>query len=111
MNTPEAMLAVSFPPALGYNGALTTIADLSRHGLPWAGFIGSKFEAVHLIVKVNLGRDRARGHGNRARRRLIGMVKAIRDPLPTPAQRAADAASELHSEGRIHRNTRPQRHE
>lgn len=117
-NLNEAMLAISFPPDRGYHGAATTILDLSRHGLPRPGFIGTKFEAVNLIVAVNLGRNRARGHGSKARRRLNAIldrkpviVPAVRGPLPSPAQRAADAASELHSEGRIHRNTRPQRHE
>lgn len=112
MNTAEAMLAISFPPDRGYHGATTTIADLSNHGLPRPGFIGSKFEAVNLIVRVNLGRNRARGLGSKARRRLAGMVGTkMRAVRATPSQRAADAASETITEGRIHRNTRPQRHE
>lgn len=114
MNTAEALLAVAFPPHQGYRGACTTIADLCRHGL-YRGHLGitpDKAAAVHLIVTVGLGSQRSRGKGSRARRRLAGMIGAkMRAVRATPAQVAADASSEFHAEGRIHRNTRPQRHE
>ena len=114
MNLKESMLAIAFPPHLGYFGATTTIADLSRHGI-YSGHLGitpDKRAAVHLIVAVRLDSKRARGKGAKARRRLAGMIGAkMREVRATPAQRFADHQSELHSEGRIHRNTRPQRHE
>lgn len=72
MNTSESLLAIAFPPRLGYRGACTTIADLSRHGL-YAGHLGTtpnKKAAVHLIATVGLNSQRAHGHGNRAIRRI-----------------------------------------
>lgn len=114
MNTAEAYLAVAFPPQRGYRGACTTILDLHRLGLypDHLGITPDKGAAVRLIVLVGLNSQRARGKGSKARRRLAGMIGAkMREVRATPAQRFADHQSELHSEGRIHRNTRPQRHE
>lgn len=71
MNTVPASieLACLFPPDKGLKGACTTIADASRlyaRGLPFP----SKWLAVHTIVKANMERNVAYGHGNRAKLRI-----------------------------------------
>jgi hypothetical protein len=64
-------LACAFPPKNHLNGAMTTIADLSVHGLDRANklFVPTMRDAVRLIVATNYERGNGRGHGNRARRR------------------------------------------
>lgn len=65
------VLACAFPPSMGYNGACTTIADLSRHGLypSNVGFTPNKQSAVRLIVDASMEATEAHGHGNEAARR------------------------------------------
>lgn len=94
-------LACAFPPRDGLNGACTTIADLARHGLKSPLWTPTKKDAVRLIGDAAMERVEARGHGNAAARR----ARSVMD------QHRLDAESEAHAEARIHRNTRPQRHD
>jgi hypothetical protein len=64
-------LACAFPPANGFNGAATTIADLSRHGLHATLFTPTKQSAVRLIGEAAMEAVEARGRGNAAIRRAL----------------------------------------
>jgi len=70
MNTVPASieLACLFPPDRGLKGACTTIADLPSRFM-WPAY-PSKWLAVRTIVKANLERNVAYGHGNRAKLRI-----------------------------------------
>lgn len=66
-------LAIMFPPSRGLNGACTTIADASRYyraGMCYP----SKFLAVRTIIRGNLERNVAYGHGLKARKRIAALM-------------------------------------
>lgn len=77
-------LACAFPPARGFNGALTTIRDLAQHGLVCANrlFVPTRADAVALILATQYQRAVGRGAGNRAKRRLakFGIVMTEHGP-------------------------------
>ena len=64
-------LACAFPPDAGLNGACTSIADLSRHGLHSYLFTPTKQSAVRLIIDARMETVEAYGHGNAAVRRAL----------------------------------------
>lgn len=66
-------LACAFPPDAGLNGACTSIADLSRHGLHARGFTPTKQSAVRLIIEARMETVEAYGHGNAAVRRALNL--------------------------------------
>jgi len=103
-------LACLFPPAQGFKGACTTIADLSGlRGLLYP----SKWLAVHTCVERNMERAEPYGKGGNAERRLhrqrMSEVAAdlAHEPqwTPTPADlnRMAAIEEERYTEGRKHR--------
>jgi hypothetical protein len=74
--TPDPIIscACAFPPLMGFKGACTTFADLSRHGLVKRLWTPNKRAAVRLLTDRNLALNVGYGHGNRAAR----MLKALR---------------------------------
>lgn len=62
-------LSCAFPASSGLNGAATSIADLSRHGLQVRLFTPTKRSAVRLITDAAMQAAEAHGHGNAAVRR------------------------------------------
>ena len=75
------LLAISFPPDDGYNGALTTIQDLCsiyRFGCKFP----TKWESVSWIVRASMESVTARGNGNRAKRRASNerLSRSTRQP-------------------------------
>lgn len=68
--SPAIGLACAFPPAMGLNGATTTIGDLSRHGLVRPLWTPNKAAAVRLITDRNMEQAENSGHGNKAKRRM-----------------------------------------
>jgi len=71
-------LVIAFPPQRGYNGACTTILDVSRHGLTAhsLGLTPTKRAAVSLIVSASMERSQNYGHGNKAAKRIIQLMKS-----------------------------------
>lgn len=76
-------LACAFPPDAGLNGACTSIADLSRHGLHSRLFTPTKQSAVRLIIEAGMETVEAHGNGNAAVRR------AFRQSAPVALRQSA----------------------
>jgi hypothetical protein len=72
--SPLTELAAAFPPSLGYRGACTTIADLSR--ICWGVDRALKRASVSLIVAANMAAYEAMGSGAAANRRALAVALA-----------------------------------
>jgi len=95
-------LACAFPPVGGFHGALTTIQDLSNHGLGSRLWCPTKRDAVRLIVEARLSEGLSNGQGNRAGRRaaLIEMQNDF-EPVFIEPSRTPEALHEMATIGRM----------
>ena len=98
-HAPGALLAVAFPPSQGLRGASTTIADLGSPRYGFTRFMVRR-HALWLIVRQNMDRAIAHGHGNKAARREAQLILAAMPSAAPLSPRDVDVLAELYSESR-----------
>lgn len=107
---PASLLAVTFPHPL--RGAMTTIADLAHYKR--RGYVSAMSFACHvsLIVETRMAEQRSRGRGNRARRRVMAIVRQIEQRIAEhETHLAADLAHDTATEGYSRRPFRTNIHD
>ena len=85
---PANLLAITFP--LPLRGAATTVADIASYKRQSLMLPDNAPEAIRLIAETRMAEYRARGTGNRARRRIQAIIARIEADIQHRQARLVD---------------------